>query len=75
MRDFCELLFRIKGFCRLKKVQGKKKRDTAARDAIQASEKQDSGDAEEAVKTLIPSITEDEAAVDLLANKDTDVIF
>ncbi|KAG6833704.1 hypothetical protein H0H87_002902 [Tephrocybe sp. NHM501043] len=52
-------------FFRLKKVQGKKKRDTAARNA--ASE------AEAAVEG--PVIDEEEQIVNLLSSKDEDVIF
>jgi V-type H+-transporting ATPase subunit D len=64
-------------FCRLKKVQGKKKRDTAARDALQASKEQDSSDIQAVSKTAKPSAADDtqDAAVDLLADKDVDVIF
>jgi V-type H+-transporting ATPase subunit D len=62
-------------FFRLKKVQGKKKRDTAAREAIQASQEQDNINTQAAVKTVEQSTTEDEATVDLLADKDVDVIF
>ncbi|KAF5330618.1 hypothetical protein D9619_005922 [Psilocybe cf. subviscida] len=60
-------------FFRLKKVQGKKKRDTAARDALQATKEQDNAN-QTAVKSD-PSTAEDEPAVDLLADKDADVIF
>lgn len=56
---------------RLKKVQGKKKRDTAAR--------QIEADAQ-AAKDNAPSVTDyeeydEEAATDLLSGKDSDVIF
>ncbi len=65
---------------RLKKVQGKKKRDTAARDAekqaqveIQAeADKQDK--ATFAVEEVDPSF-EGSAATDLLSGKDEDIIF
>ncbi|KAJ3895701.1 ATP synthase subunit D-domain-containing protein [Lentinula edodes] len=60
-------------FFRLKKVQGKKKRDTAARQIEQeAKEKEE----EEAV--LEPNSVDqddDEHSTDLLSNKDSDVIF
>ncbi|KAJ4475277.1 ATP synthase subunit D-domain-containing protein [Lentinula edodes] len=61
-------------FFRLKKVQGKKKRDTAARQIEQeAKEKEEE---EEAV--LEPNTVDqddDERSTDLLSNKDSDVIF
>lgn len=54
---------------RLKKVQGKKKRDTAARDAAQkAVEPPSSID-----QTL--ELQDEGESVDLLSSKDTDVIF
>lgn len=48
---------------RLKKVQGKKKRDTAAREIEQEAKKK------EELNTV------DEGSTDLLSNKDSDVIF
>ncbi|KAF8831168.1 hypothetical protein HHX47_DHR1000234 [Lentinula edodes] len=59
-------------FFRLKKVQGKKKRDTAARQIEQEAKEKE----EEAV--LEPNSVEqddDEHSTDLLSNKDSDVIF
>jgi len=53
---------------RLKKVQGKKKRDTAAREAAQEKNKQPT--------TAVDSSLDDtEGAGDLLSSKDEDVIF
>lgn len=53
---------------RLKKVQGKKKRDTAAREAAQEQNKQPT--------TAVDSSLDDtEGAGDLLSSKDEDVIF
>lgn len=52
---------------RLKKVQGKKKRDTAARDAVQAAL------AETADQEI--DYDEGEQASNLLSSKDQDVIF
>jgi len=61
-------------FFRLKKVQGKKKRDTAARDA----EKQALADMQDkatlAIEEADPSF-EGAAATDLLSGKDEDIIF
>ena len=53
---------------RLKKVQGKKKRDTAAREAAQEKNKQPT--------TAVDSSLDDtEGTGDLLSSKDEDVIF
>jgi len=54
---------------RLKKVQGKKKRDTAARDAAQKALELPS-----AVDQRL-EIQDEGESVDLLSSKDTDVIF
>ncbi|KDR73510.1 hypothetical protein GALMADRAFT_72035 [Galerina marginata CBS 339.88] len=56
---------------RLKKVQGKKKRDTAAREAAQIEQQAHAPTAVD--KTL--GVEGDEASVDLLSSKDEDVIF
>jgi len=57
-------------FFRLKKVQGKKKRDATARDAalalVEASATEESFDG---------AVTGEEASTDLLSSKDDDVIF
>ena len=56
--------------CRLKKVQGKKKRDAAAREAalalVEPSAAEESFDA---------AVTGEEGPTDLLSSKDEDVIF
>jgi V-type H+-transporting ATPase subunit D len=56
--------------CRLKKVQGKKKRDTAAREAalalVEPSATEESFDA---------AVTGEEGTTDLLSSKDDDIIF
>lgn len=56
--------------CRLKKVQGKKKRDAAARDAALALVEPSA--AEESIDV---AVTEEEASTDFLSGKDDDVIF
>jgi len=53
----------------LKKVQGKKKRDTAARDAAQKAAELPSPVNE------ISEVQDEEESVDLLSSKDSDVIF
>jgi V-type H+-transporting ATPase subunit D len=50
-------------FFRLKKVQGKKKRDTAAREAVQSASQETIAEQEE------------EVATDMLRSKDQDIIF
>ncbi|KAF9526986.1 ATP synthase subunit D-domain-containing protein [Crepidotus variabilis] len=57
-------------FFRLKKVQGKKKRDTAAREATKKAE-----DAEQEQAAVDPLLDETKESVDLLSSKDVDVIF
>jgi V-type H+-transporting ATPase subunit D len=54
---------------RLKKVQGKKKRDTAARDAALALVEPP------AEKSFDAAVTGEEGSTDLLSSKDDDVIF
>ncbi|KIM87220.1 hypothetical protein PILCRDRAFT_64185 [Piloderma croceum F 1598] len=54
-------------FFRLKKVQGKKKRDLAARESARA--------AEEADNVALEATIDDEGGGDLLSSKDEDVIF
>lgn len=51
--------------CRLKKVQGKKKRDTAARNATESTPDD----------TTAETVLEEEGPTDLLSSKDDDVIF
>ena len=53
---------------RLKKVQGKKKRDTAARQAAQEQN-------EQASTAVDSSLDDTEGTGDLLSSKDEDVIF
>jgi len=57
-------------FFRLKKVQGKKKRDAAARESARAAEEADNV----ALEAPEPT-TDDEGGGDLLSSKDEDVIF
>jgi len=63
-------------FFRLKKVQGKKKRDLAARDALKEAEEAERDGAEEA-SFADPSavVIEEVVSGDLLSSKDADVIF
>ena len=56
--------------CRLKKVQGKKKRDATARDAAQALV-----EASAPEETFDVAVTGEEVSTDLLSSKDDDVIF
>ena len=58
-------------FFRLKKVQGKKKRDAARADAERAALQKQIGDARE----IQPLEAGDTGGADLLASKDEDVIF
>jgi V-type H+-transporting ATPase subunit D len=55
---------------RLKKVQGKKKRDVAARESARAAEQEDNI----VVEAHEPAV-DDEGGGDLLSSKDEDVIF
>lgn len=57
---------------RLKKVQGKKKRDVAARDAERAGDQEDN-DVPEALAEHVADVDVDGG--DLLSSKDEDVIF
>lgn len=61
---------------RLKKVQGKKKRDLAARDALkEAEEAERDGAEEESHADPSAVVIEEEVSGDLLSSKDADVIF
>lgn len=62
-------------FFRLKKVQGKKKRDLAARDAAKLAEEEEADAAEEGSKAALPTAVDEEVSGDLLSSKDEDVIF
>jgi V-type H+-transporting ATPase subunit D len=59
------------GINRLKKVQGKKKRDVAARESARAAEQGDNDVTEAAGEPTV----DDEGGGDLLSSKDEDVIF
>jgi V-type H+-transporting ATPase subunit D len=59
--------------CRLKKVQGKKKRDTAAADAARQDAQKAIQDTETA--DVQPKDTAEGTSTDLLGTKDEDVIF
>jgi V-type H+-transporting ATPase subunit D len=56
--------------CRLKKVQGKKKRDAAAREAEQALVEPSATE-----ESFDVTVTGEEGSADLLSSKDADVIF
>ena len=56
--------------CRLKKVQGKKKRDAAAREAALAL-----AEPSAAEESFDAAVTGEEGPTDLLCGKDEDVIF
>ena len=56
--------------CRLKKVQGKKKRDAAAREAALALVEPSAAE-----ESFHVAVTEEEVSTDLLSSKDEDVIF
>lgn len=73
MTGFSQSLANI--YARLKKVQGKKKRDLAARDAAKEADDADADDAEEGSKVAPPTAIDDEVSGDLLSSKDEDVIF
>ena len=64
---------------RLKKVQGKKKRDAEAAEAKKkaelAAESLESGSAVAATPEVEEFVVEESASVDLLSSKDNDVIF
>lgn len=64
---WCSLVVNIN---RLKKVQGKKKRDGAARESARAAEEADNVTLGESEPTA-----DDEGGGDLLSSKDEDVIF
>lgn len=59
------------GINRLKKVQGKKKRDVAARESARAAEQGDNDVTEATGEVTV----DDEGGGDLLSSKDEDVIF
>lgn len=56
--------------CRLKKVQGKKKRDAAAREAAQALVEPSAAE-----ESFDLAVTGEDGSADLLSSKDDDVIF
>jgi len=62
-------------FFRLKKVQGKKKRDLAARDAAKQAEETEDGEAAKGDQSAQTVAVDDEVSGDLLSSKDEDVIF
>ena len=61
----------LTGINRLKKVQGKKKRDVAARESARAAEQRDNDVTEATGEVTV----DDEGGGDLLSSKDEDVIF
>lgn len=58
-------------WCRLKKVQGKKKRDTEAAEALRKAQLEEEGEQE----SKIEEADDDTGNTDLLSSKDQDVIF
>jgi len=61
-------------FFRLKKVQGKKKRDAEAAELVRKKLLEDAGEVQE-VPEALEDVLDEERGQDLLSSKDEDVIF